>query len=261
MPQNTKKKQLGKKWKLLKTSPRRSAGCCWNTKWNFFVCRIELQKNPKQVTNKAAKGKYKFLQKYYHRFVIHDIFNLPFTIYLLQYTIYNTTIGLQSIPSNHDLSWNDSNRGAFYLDNEEDVLKRDTTGATLEDRFDKTVSSTFLPLHHYFFQNWVLLYPCISIFFHLISPPGSSEGYASEELWQVFKDKVHPFGWSGTLLPFQTPYDQSKISEKKKEYFKTTFFSGHNRIWRSLGPRISFQLKVHQPACRRDATSLCQTCG
>lgn len=58
--------------------------------------RIELQKNPKQVTNKAAKGKYKFLQKYYHR-------------------------------------------GAFYLDNEEDVLKRDTTGATLEDRFDKTV--------------------------------------------------------------------------------------------------------------------------
>merc|ERR1719470_578055 len=58
--------------------------------------RIELQKNPKHVTNKAAKGKYKFLQKYYHR-------------------------------------------GAFYLDNEEDVLKRDTTGATLEDRFDKTV--------------------------------------------------------------------------------------------------------------------------
>merc|ERR1711902_429228 len=58
--------------------------------------RIELQKNPKQVTSKAAKGKYKFLQKYYHR-------------------------------------------GAFYLDTEEDVLKRDTTGATLEDRFDKTV--------------------------------------------------------------------------------------------------------------------------
>jgi len=58
--------------------------------------RMELQKNPKVVTNKAAKGKYKFLQKYYHR-------------------------------------------GAFYLDDEEDVLKRDTTGATLEDRFDKTV--------------------------------------------------------------------------------------------------------------------------
>jgi len=58
--------------------------------------RLEFQRNPKEVTNKAAKGKYKFMQKYYHR-------------------------------------------GAFFLDKEEDVLKRDTTGATLEDRFDKTV--------------------------------------------------------------------------------------------------------------------------
>ena len=80
---------------------------------------MELQKNPKQVTNKAAKGKYKFLQKYYHRFA----------------------------SSHHDqlkLSCNFCDfRGAFYLDEEEDVLKRDTTGATLEDRFDKTVSDSF----------------------------------------------------------------------------------------------------------------------
>lgn len=58
--------------------------------------RIELRNNPKVITNKALKGKYKFLQKYYHR-------------------------------------------GSFFLDNEEDVLKRDFSGATLEDHFDKTI--------------------------------------------------------------------------------------------------------------------------
>ncbi|KAK3863668.1 hypothetical protein Pcinc_028897 [Petrolisthes cinctipes] len=58
--------------------------------------RIELRNNPKVISNKATKGKYKFLQKYYHR-------------------------------------------GSFFLDGEEDVYKRDFSGATLEDHFDKTI--------------------------------------------------------------------------------------------------------------------------
>ncbi|MCL4118807.1 UNVERIFIED_CONTAM: hypothetical protein GTU68_059340 [Idotea baltica] len=58
--------------------------------------RLELRNNPKMVTNKAVKGKYKFLQKYYHR-------------------------------------------GSFFLDDEQDVYKRDFSGATLEDHFDKTI--------------------------------------------------------------------------------------------------------------------------
>merc|ERR1711915_1037230 len=58
--------------------------------------RAEMKVNPKQITNRAAKGKYKFLQKYYHR-------------------------------------------GAFFMDEEENVYKRDFSGATLEDHFNKTV--------------------------------------------------------------------------------------------------------------------------
>lgn len=58
--------------------------------------RADQRINPKLVTNKAAKGKYKFLQKYFHR-------------------------------------------GAFYLDEENDVLKQDFAQATLEDHFDKTI--------------------------------------------------------------------------------------------------------------------------
>ena len=58
--------------------------------------RQELRNNPRQVTNKAAKGKYKFMQKYYHR-------------------------------------------GAFFMEKEENIYKRDYSSATLEDNFDKTV--------------------------------------------------------------------------------------------------------------------------
>jgi len=58
--------------------------------------RADLKSNPKFITNKATKGKYKFMQKYYHR-------------------------------------------GAFYTHEEDQLLSRDISGATLEDKFDKTV--------------------------------------------------------------------------------------------------------------------------
>ncbi|OAF69023.1 Microfibrillar-associated protein 1 [Intoshia linei] len=57
---------------------------------------MALKQNPRIVTNKAIKGTYKFLQRYFHR-------------------------------------------GAFYMDSEESVYKRNFAEPTLEDKFDKTV--------------------------------------------------------------------------------------------------------------------------
>ena len=85
--------------------------------------RQELKNNPKQITNKASKGKYKFMQKYYHR-----------GAFFLDKEVKHTHIFV--ISSVHSLCTT-TRRLFFQL--QEGVYKRDNSAATLEDKFDKTV--------------------------------------------------------------------------------------------------------------------------
>ena len=80
--------------------------------------RAEFKNNPKQVTNKAPKGKYKFLQKYYHRGAFY-------------------LVSFKDISPAFDMS---THVCFFDLQEEEnEVFKRDFAVPTLEDHFDKTV--------------------------------------------------------------------------------------------------------------------------
>lgn len=78
--------------------------------------QAELEKNPKLITNKVEKSKYRYLQKYYHR-------------------------GAFFLVSLSKSFWECLCLCIFYdvQDEENEVFTRDIAQPTLEDHFDKTV--------------------------------------------------------------------------------------------------------------------------
>ncbi len=87
---------------------------------------IELKNNPKIVANKMPKGKYKFLQKYYHR----GSFFIVSSRTMAWWNVFGQT--------NFDLILVKLNL-ILLQDEEDQVYRRDITNPTLEDHFDKTV--------------------------------------------------------------------------------------------------------------------------
>lgn len=83
--------------------------------------RLELRNNPKIITNKATKGKYKFLQKYYHRGVFY-------LVKIFSHSYFRIVMFNILIMKNY-----------LIQDEDEEVFKRDFSSATLEDHFDKTI--------------------------------------------------------------------------------------------------------------------------